>query len=114
MEAYIVAVEAAAQDAGEDVLAGMLLHMVKAPGPVQFSGDDCSDFQGFVHIVENHAVFFVHIRDGRAAQRAVVGRLSAALWVKGGAAQHGGIAVFAALAVQHGGGEALQKGVGIV
>ena len=96
------------------MLAGVLLHMVKPPCPVDEAGDSFPNFHGAIHIVENHAVFFMDVRHRRTVQRAVVGRLSAALRVEGGAVQRDCIAVFSRLTVQHRGGELLQKGIGIV
>ena len=40
MEAHVLRPEHLVQDAGEDVLAGVLLHLVEAPLPVDGAGDD--------------------------------------------------------------------------
>ena len=39
MEAHVLRPEHLVQDAGEDVLAGVLLHLVEAPLPVDGAGD---------------------------------------------------------------------------
>ena len=45
--------------------------------PVDGAGDSFPNFHGSVHIVENHAVFFMDVRHSRSVQNAVIGRLSA-------------------------------------
>ena len=69
------------------MLAGVLLHVVKAPLPVQLSGDGRALLQRPVAGVDNDAAALLHIADLRIAQRAVVGALTAALGVKGSAVQ---------------------------
>ena len=96
------------------MLAGVLLHVVKAALPVDLAGDHRADLHFFLTGVENDAAFFVHVRDGHAVQRAVVGGLSAALGVKGGAVQCDEIPVLARLAGEHRGGELPQEGIFIV
>ena len=107
VETYIVAVAAAADQPGADVLAGVLLHVVEPPGPVDDAGDSFPNFHGAVHIVENYPVFFMDVRHRRAVQGALVGGLAAPLRVEGGAVQCDNEAVFSGLAVQHRGGEGL-------
>ena len=89
------------------MLSGVLLHVVEPPLPVDGAGDSFPNFHGSVHIVENHAVFFMDVRHSRSVQNAVIGRLSAPLRVEGGAVQGDNEAVFAGLTVQHRGGEGL-------
>ena len=87
MKARVVAVVGGAQHSADDVLTGVLLHVVKAPGPVDFPVDDLTHGQCPVTGVENHAVLLLHIQNHRAAQGAVVGGLTAALGVEGGLIQ---------------------------
>ena len=67
VEAHIVAAEFFAQDAGDDVLAGVLLHVVKAAVPVDGPHHHCAGFQRAVTGVENHAVSLMDIRHTHAA-----------------------------------------------
>ena len=87
MKAGVVAVVGGAQHPADDVLSGVLLHVVKAPGPVDFPVDELTHGQCPVTGVENHAVLLLHIQNHRAAQGAVVGGLTAALGVEGGLIQ---------------------------
>ena len=80
------------------VLAGVLLHMIEPPGPVNDAGDGFPNFHGLFTIVENDPVFFVDVGDGHTAKRSPVRGLSAALGVKGGAVQHHNKPVFAGFA----------------
>lgn len=57
VEADVVAVEALADEARADVLARMLLHVVKAARPVDLAGDALSHFEGLVAKVRDDAVF---------------------------------------------------------
>ena len=85
MEAHVLRPEHLVQDAGEDVLAGVLLHLVEAPLPVDGAGDGgtglCGLGQG-IHRVPDDAVRLVDVSDmeHRAVgegQRASVGGLTA-------------------------------------
>lgn len=85
MEAHVLRPEHLVQDAGEDVLAGVLLHLVEAPLPVDGAGDGgtglCRLGQG-IHPVPDDAVRLVDVGDmeHRAVgegQRASVGGLTA-------------------------------------
>ena len=114
VEAHIVTVVVGAENAGDDMLSGVLLHMVEAAGPVQRTGDGAADFHRLVAGVENDTALFMNIGDMGAAQGAVVRRLAAALGVEGGAVQRDGKAALGRLAAQDRGGEFLQKGVGVV
>ena len=83
VEPHIIAVKPLADQPGADVLSGVLLHVVEPPTPVDGTGDSFPNFHGSVHIVENHAVFFMDVRHSRSVQNAVIGRLSAPLRVEG-------------------------------
>ena len=56
VEADVVAVEALADEARADVLARMLLHVVKAARPVDLAGDALSHLEGLVAKVRDNAV----------------------------------------------------------
>ena len=79
VEAHVVAVVVGAEDAGDDMLSGVLLHMVEAAGPVQGAGDGAAGLHSPVAGVENDAALFVDVGDMGAAQGAVVRRLAADL-----------------------------------
>ena len=83
VKSHIVAVKPLADQPGTDMLSGVLLHVVEPPLPVDGTGDSFPNFHGSVHIVENHAVFFMDVRHSRSVQNAVIGRLSAPLRVEG-------------------------------
>ena len=87
MEAGVVAAVGAAQHAADDVLPGVLLHVVKAPGPVDDPVDCLPLGKGLVAGVEDDTLLLLDVRDPGAAQDAVVGRLAAALGVEGGLIQ---------------------------
>ena len=96
------------------MLAGVLLHVVKAAGPVDLPGEVFANFHRVFDSVENYAVFFMDIGDGKAPQRAVVGGLSTAFGVKGGPVQRHQIPAFARFTGENGGGEGAQEGVLII
>ena len=109
MEAHVVAVEPAADHTADDVLAAVLLHMVKAALPVDLAFDRCAEFQGRIAGVGDDAGFFVDIQHLHAAQTAGVGRLTAAFGIECGTVKgHEKPVVFARLAIQYGGGKAAQ------
>ena len=114
VEAGVVAVVGAAQHAGDDMLAGVLLHVVKAALPVDLAGDGLAHGQRLVAGVIDHAVRLMNVPYINAAQRAVVGALSAALGVEGGAVQPHPPRLFVGGAVQHRGVEPAQERVLIV
>ena len=114
VEAHIVAVKFFAQDAGDDVLSGVLLHMVKPADPVDGSHHHRAGFHRTVAGVENHAVSLMDIRHTHAAQGAVVRRLSAPLGIEGGAVQSHPPAVLRGLTGLNRGGKFPQKGVLVV
>mgnify|MGYP003009845852 CR=1 FL=1 len=114
VEADVVAVEALADEARADVLARMLLHVVKAARPVDLAGDALSHFKGLVTKVRDDAVFLVDLEHVRLAQNAGVIRLAAALGVEGRLREHNGVAALDSVAGDDGGGKALLKGIFIV
>jgi hypothetical protein len=67
------------------VLAGVLLHVIEAPGPVDHSGDSLPGLQGSSHHVPDLAIVTVDdIEDAVAAQGAGVKRLAPRCGVKRG------------------------------
>lgn len=114
VEAHIVAVIVPAEDAGEDVLSGVLLHMVEAAGPVDGAIHVFANFHRVFDSVEDHAVFLVDVGDGKAVHRAVVGGLAAAFGIEGGAVQRHQVSALARLTGEDRGGEVPQKGVGVI
>ena len=95
MEADIFGPEHLVQDAGKDVFAGVLLHFVEPPCPVDAAGHGGAGDSGIgqgVHPVPDDAALLVDIGDGepgsvRQGQGAVVGGLAAAFGVKDRAIQ---------------------------
>ena len=67
MKAGVVAVIGGAEHSADDMLAGVLLHVVKAPGPIDLPVDGLALRQGPVAGVENHPVPLVDIGDLGAA-----------------------------------------------
>ena len=67
MKAGVVAVIGGAEHPADDVLPGVLLHVVKAAGPVDFPVDGLAHRQSPVAGVENDSVPLVDIGDLGAA-----------------------------------------------
>ena len=67
METHVVAVVITAENAGENVLPGVLLHVVEPTGPVQAAGNGFPGFHGLITNVENDAVFLLDVGDGGIA-----------------------------------------------
>ena len=111
MESHIVALEASAQDAADNMFAAVLLHKVKAPVEIDPAADLTAHLQRLAAGVTDHAVPLPHVGYSRAAQGAVVRRLSAALRIKGRPVQDHLPPVFPLFAANHHGGKLLQKGV---
>ena len=96
VETHVLRPEHLVQDAGEDVFAGVLLHLVKPPLPVEPGGHHSprdSFRRKLVHRVPDDPAVFVDIQHRNAgavrqAQHADVRRLPAALRVKYRAVQH--------------------------
>ena len=90
MEAHILGPEQPVQRPRQDVLAGVLLHLVEPPGPVDLffhrrAGDGLGR-QG-LHRVPDNALLLVDVGDGEAhpagqGQDAAVGGLAAAFGIK--------------------------------
>ena len=95
MEPHVLSPEHGVQDAGEDMLAGVLLHLIEPPFPVDGFGSlgpgHGPGGQG-IHRVPDDALALMDIRNVEhgavgQGQGAAVGRLAAALRVKDGAVQ---------------------------
>ena len=67
MEAHVVAVIRLAQHAGDDMLTGVLLHVVKAPGPIDAAHHRGRHHQRMGHGVIDDAVFLLHVQHRLAA-----------------------------------------------
>ena len=101
-------------EAGDNVLAGMLHREIVPPDAVNHAFDERADSQRRSGRVPDLALLFVDIRDGHAAQQAMVGPLSAALREKCGAVEQDGIGRIHFLTIQNTGIEPAQRGVGFV
>src|SRR5271165_1158195 len=73
------------QDSGKQMLAGVLLHVIEAPGPI----DGTSNFTAALDRLLDHmgdAIFFIdHLDDRSAPQRSPIEWLAARGWIKRGA-----------------------------
>ena len=87
MEPDIITVVSAADDAADDMLTAVLLHMVKAPLPVNHTLYCFPHRNLFVTGVEDHSFLLTGIGNSNAIQTSVVCRLAAALGIKRGAVQ---------------------------
>ena len=95
VEPDVLGPEHLVQDAGEDVLAGVLLHLVEPPGPVKgllHFGAGGGGFGQIIYGVPDDAALLVDVGDVqhravRKGQGAPVGRLTAAFGVKDRAVQ---------------------------
>ena len=114
VEAGVVAVVGGAEHTGDNVLAGVLLHVVKAALPVDLAVYGFAHGQGFVAGVDDHAVLFLHIAHLGLAQCPQVAGLAAALGVECGAVQHHGEAFFQRLAGYDGGVKCGEKRIVVV
>ena len=88
-------------DAGNDMLAGVLLHFGETLFIVDRAIHFCVGLKFSIGVVDDQVTFFLDIQHLHAAQNAGVGILAAALREKGGAVQHREPALFVGLAVQH-------------
>ena len=87
VEAHVAALEQAAQDSADDVFAAVLLHEVKPAGKVHLPGHALPYGKGSGADVDDLPVPLPDVRDGSAAQQALVRRLAAPLGVEGGPVQ---------------------------
>ena len=84
VKAHIITLILLTDHPAADVFAGVLLHVIKAPRPVDLPGDG-ANLHRAVGGVENNVVFLVDIQHPGRTQNAMICRLSAALRIKGGA-----------------------------
>ena len=87
VEAHVVKAVLPVDEAGDDVLAGVVLHPAIALLPVHSAGKALPHGQGPVGIVEDAPLLFVHVQHPRLPDGAGVGRLAAALGEEGGPVQ---------------------------
>ena len=114
VEAHIVAVEGGAQHPADNMLPGVLLHMVKTPLPVNGAVDGAAHRQRPGAGVADDPVPLLHVRDRHAAKNAVVGGLPTSLRIEGGAVQHHQIPALLLPARQHRSVELPEIGVLII
>ena len=88
MEAHVVIAIGRVDQAADQMLAGVLLHEVEAPVPVEDAVDRFSHRQGAVTAVIHRPVPLPDVQHGAPAQDAEVAGLAAALGIKGRAVQH--------------------------
>ena len=89
MEADIFRLNLGEKDTGQDVLAGVLLHVVEAPPPVDFA-DDRAVAGVAVDGVDDFAVFGLDVQYRQIVERSRVAGLPAAFRIKGGAVEDDG------------------------
>ena len=93
VEAHVLIAEAAVDDAGEDMLAGMQLHELEPAVIVDRTLDRLPLRQRCFAIVDDLAARLMRIRHADAGKDAGVARLAAALGIKAGPVQHDVVAV---------------------
>ena len=101
VEADILIAEARVDEAGDEMLTGVLLHEVQPPRPVDLARHVRADRQGRRAAVQHRLAAQERLRDVRAAERAHVAGLAAARGIKDRAVQLYEPAVFALLAGEH-------------
>ena len=111
VKAHILRPEKPVQGAAEDVLPGVLFHMVQTGFPVDLPRHRLPHRQRGVGAVPDDPRLHPGVCHPGAAQGAGVGGLAAAFRVKGGAVQGHTPAFVRRLTGQHPGGEPAQKGV---
>lgn len=94
MKSHIVPAEKPVDQAGYDVLPGMILHMRKPPLPVDLSPHGSALRERSVRIMDDLPAAALHIRHTDAAERPLIGRLSAAFRIKSRVVQHHGKSLF--------------------
>ena len=78
MEAFGADAEQPIERRRQHVLAGVLLHVIEAPRPVDLAADDLAGLQGSGDDVRDRAVLAIdHVGHRRAAERAGIERLAA-------------------------------------
>ena len=102
------------QRAGQNVLAGVLLAGVAPAGGIYRAFHPRAGGQRRIQAMPDHAVRNLHILHRRAAQKAGLGRLAAALGVEGGFIQRGPPTLAGRLTGQHGGRKGQRRGIGFV
>ena len=101
VEADVLIAEARVDEAGDEMLAGVLLHEVQPPRPVDLARHVCTDRQSRRAAVQHRLAAQERLRDVRAAECARVAGLAAARGIKDCAVQLHEPAVFALLAGEH-------------
>ena len=112
VEADVLPAVEPVHDAGDDVLAGVLLHQVEASVPVDLPVH--SSVQRSRHRVDDRAVPLLHVEDLRPAERAEITGLSAALGVEGRPVEHDRPVFPGRLAVEDGRGKFTQIGLVVI
>ena len=105
MKAGVVVAEFLVEKAGNDVFAGVLLHQVKPPLPIDGAGHFLSRRQGAVAEMEDMLSLLLDIQHLHAAKDAHIAGLSAAFGIEGGLIQGDGPAFFRLFAAGDGGGK---------
>lgn len=106
MEAYVVKAVPAVDEAGEQVLAGVLLHEVKPPGPVDAACHLAPHRELPVAQVHDGAILLCDCQHLGLPQGSQVPGLSAAFGIEGGPIQADGPAIRHRMAAGDQGGEA--------
>ena len=101
MEADIVVAKEPVNDAGEDVLAAVLLHHRAPARHIDAPLDLAAHLERRVRRMHDLALHLMRVEHMRSAQRAMVGALTAALREEGRSVEHDGIALSPALAGAH-------------
>ena len=114
MEAHVVIAVGRVDEAGENVLAAVLLHETEPPRPVDAAFHHGAHLQGTITEVDDFTARFVGVRDGHAAQHSLVAGLAAALGIEGRPVQRHVPAVLSRPAAGHRGRKYLQMRILII
>ena len=88
VETHIMITVTAMDDAGDDMLTGMLLHQIKTAIIIEDSFHTASDFQGTFTQMDYFFATLLHISNANTAQSTQIAGLSAAFRIKRGCIQH--------------------------
>ena len=114
VEAHVVEAEAAMHEAGDDMLARVVLHAPQALLEVEAALDVLPDGQGRVAEVDDLAAALLRVQHARAPQRSGIGALAAALREEGRAVERHGKSLLRLLAGKHLRGENGQMAVRVI
>ena len=114
MKAHVIVPIRLMDQSAHHVLAGMLLHQVESPLPVDLSFHFCSRFQRFLCIMDQFPLFLLNVCDSDIVQGTQIAGLPAAFRIKGALIQKDPVALICFPAFRHCAPELLYINVFIV